>query len=221
MSAFRITAYLDTPLALGTTYLTLDAVLFGILSDLKELGVSDADPIESIPLDQREGLFLASRAFFLDPVETTETKIGGIRPVKDMADATATIRPARGTKLAKVVTTRGDTKAHLSRYRSIACEGVYWLAEGDPEKAAALLRAAGSVGALRKDGHGQISHVEIEEDAGETALIDALGEVTRPIPVEIATALGLNSRSNTTIDTWRPPYWDRAAQADCLVPPRS
>lgn len=219
MDTFRITASLRTPVALGNTFLTLDAVLFGILKDLAELGLSEADPLTSIPLKQENGLYYATMAFFESPVALSETKIGAIRPVKDMADASGFIRPP-GKRLAKVVTTRGQTKGHLSRYKSIAADTIYWLAIGDPEKAKTLLERAGAVGALRKDGHGEISTVDIEVLPGnESVLIDQNGMVTRPIPADLARELGINTNSPTSMDTWKPPYWDQK-KTDCLTPER-
>ncbi|NJM83451.1 MAG: hypothetical protein HC844_14075 [Tabrizicola sp.] len=218
MSTFRLTAYLATPIALGTTYFTLDAVLFGILSDMRDLGISNADPIENIPLASINGMFLASAAEFHAPVEAGEVKIGGIRTVRDMADAVAFIAPVRGSRIAKIDTTRSHFKAHMSRYRNIAADTVSWLAEGNPLAAKRLVEQAGSIGALRKDGHGQIARVGVEEVSIASVLTTAQGGVTRPIPIALAPLLGIETSDLVTVETWRPPYWLAANRAECLVP---
>lgn len=220
MSTFRLSAYLATPIALGNTFLTLDAVLFGILSELKELGVSSLDPVESIPIASIDGLFLASGAQFTRPVTQSEIKIGGIRPVRDMADATRFITPSsRGAgRIAKIDTNRGPHKAHLSRYRIVAAEAVWWLAEGDGQAAKRLIEDAGSIGALRKDGHGQIARVTVEAASVASVLTDEMGNVTRPIPVSLAPVLGLVPGAMRTVETWRPPYWSTENRAECMIP---
>lgn len=216
MKTIRVEVGLSTPLALGRTHFTLDAVLFGILSDMVERGQTSADPIADIPLRSENGLFYATAAEFSNVLETSETKIGGIRPVQDMADAVRFLKP-KGKTLAKIVTTRGDTKAHLSRMRSIACSSVVWEAVGDPEKVEALLRRTPNIGALRKDGHGEVAFVEVSEtgyERDEEVLIRN-GLPRRPIPV--ASSYRLNVP--TVVETWCPAYWDRANAAECYGMP--
>jgi len=216
MQKIRVEVGLATPLALGRTHFTLDAVLFGIISEMLERGQFDGDPIGQVPLRSEEGLFYATAAQFENAVETSETKIGGIRPVTDMADATRFIQP-KGRQMAKVITTRGDTKAHLSRMRSIACSSVVWEAVGDPEKVEALLSRAPNIGGLRKDGHGEVAFIEItpsDSERDEDVLIRN-GLPRRPIPVSFPYRLN----APTTIETWRPAYWDQANAAECYGMP--
>lgn len=217
MEPFQLTVTLETPLALGRTYLTLDAVLFGILKDMQEFGTSSLDPIEGVPLHRQNGLFYATQAEFELPVEGQEVKIGGIRPVTDMADASDFIRSPR-SRMSKVVTTAGHTKAHLSRYRNIACEAVTWRACGDPDRVAALMNSVGNIGALRKDGHGQIGSVACVEIDDANILVDERGFVTRPVPVSVARDLKLQTVSLTSIESWKPPYWDDANKTECYLP---
>ncbi len=216
MQTIRVEVGLSTPLALGRTHFTLDAVLFGILSDMVERGQASADPIAEIPLRSENGLFYATAARFLNALEMPETKIGGIRPVQDMAEAARFLKP-KGKNLAKIITTRGDTKAHLSRMRSIACSSVVWEAVGDPEKVEALLRRTPNIGALRKDGHGEVAFVEItpaDSEQDEEILIRN-GQPRRPIPVTSSYRLNVP----TVVETWRPAYWDRTNAAECYRMP--
>lgn len=215
MALFRITAYLDTPVCLGKTYLTLDAVLYGILSEFQELNGIDVNPVRDIPLVQTEGLFHASRAYFNNPIHYGQIKIGGIRPAKDLADAPLFLEPSRD-RYHKVSTVKGPMKAHLTRYQCVAAESVSWLAEGDASRALRLLEAAGSIGARRKDGHGALQRVEVEPGHGLSSLIDEAGEVRRPIPVRLS---GFSQPAAlTAVDTWRPPYWDASGAEECHVP---
>lgn len=218
MQTIRVEVGLSTPLALGRTHFTLDAVLFGILSDMVERGQASADPIAEIPLRSENGLFYATAAQFLNALEIPEMKIGGVRPVQDMADAVRFLQP-KGKNLAKIITTRGETKSHLSRMRSIACSSVVWEAVGDPERVEALLRRTPNIGGLRKDGHGEVAYVEItpsDIERDEDVLIRN-GRPRRPIPITAPYRLN----TPTTIETWRPAYWDRANAAECYGMPMS
>lgn len=217
-STFELRVTLDSPISIGRTYLTLDAVMFGILSELKEIG-SSVDPIGDIPIARTGDLFLASRAYFHSPLENQEIKIGGIRPVRDMADANTFLQPARGRKLAKVRTSSGHTKANLSRYQTISCESVYWIAQGDGDRCSALIQYAGSIGAMRKDGHGQVRDVTVETHCNDNVLLDENGFVTRPVPKDILHSLDMQTSSHSAIESWLPPYWDESSKAECFVPP--
>ncbi len=215
-----ITINLTTPLALGRTHFTLDALAYGILRDFDEARGIERDQTELIPIQRTpEGLFFATAAEFITPVQSTETKIGGVRPVKDLANATRILSTTR-SRHPKVVTTRGATKAHLSRYRVIATPAVRWECVGDRAKLEALLGGVGNIGALRKDGHGQVESVAIhplDHDDLRSILVDASG-VRRPIPVHLAHNLEIQSNAPTTIDSWKPPYWDRTNSAECFIP---
>ena len=215
-----VTITLATPLALGRTHFTLDGIAFGILQDFDAARGIDRDQTQMIPIYRTdEGLFFATAAEFERPVQSSETKIGGVRPVKDLADATRALSTTR-KRHSKVVTTSGDTKAHLSRYRIIATPTIRWECVGDRAKLEALLSNASNIGALRKDGHGQIDSVSVQpldHDDMKAILVNENG-VRRPIPMELAHSLGMPSNAPTTIDSWRPAYWDQKNLAECLIP---
>lgn len=217
MALFRITAYLDTPVCLGQTYLTLDAVLYGVLSEFRELRGLDTDPVGDIPLAQADGLFRASRAYFDNPIHYGGVKTGGIRLAKDLADAPLFLQPSRG-RYYKVNTAKGPMKAHLTRYRCISAESVSWIAEGDASRTRHLLESAGAIGAQRKDGHGVLRRIEVEPAKGLSPLTDETGEVRRPIPVRLSGVSKPAASTLTAVDTWRPPYWDTASAEECHVP---
>lgn len=217
METFRIIVELETAIVTSKdTFLTLDAVCFGILSDLKEMGLSVADPLEGIPLKRQDGLFFASRAFFDNAVLTNITKIGGIRPVKDMEDAPTRFSTARKA-FPKIDTTKGTFKSHLSRYQEVACDNVSWIATGEPEKVAALIKTAGAIGALRKDGYGKVRSVTYEIDPDLDPLMDS-GNPLRPIPENHILASGMVPSTPILMDTWKPPYYVAADRTACFVP---
>lgn len=217
MKPLRVSVSLATPIALGKTFFTLDAVLFGILSELRETGQSSLDPLPNIPVEKRDGVYLATRAFFETPVETDEVKIGGLRPVKDLQDAPSRFRTNR-KRFPKVTITRGTTKAHLSRYRIISPRTIYWDAVGDASKIEALFLRTRAIGALRKDGHGEVADVQITPLSSPDIILDDTGQVTRPIPRDVVERWGLNTTSLSAIDTWAPPYWDTENRAECCIP---
>ena len=122
VAVLRIIAYPDTPPCVGKSYLALGVVLYGILSEIRDIRGADTDPIQDIPLT-RTGLFLASRAYFSRPVHGGTIKTGSIRAAKDLADAPLFLQPSRD-RYNKVNT------SHLTRYHSIAAESVSWIAGG-------------------------------------------------------------------------------------------
>lgn len=219
MDKLSISVELETPLALGRTFFTLDAVLHGILLDLQTWGASELDPIDAIPIACENGLYMATAATFEQSVEAPEIKLGGIRPVRDMHAGAPHIERRHG-KLARVHTDKGPTKAHISRMRSITTSAVTWQAIGDGDRIEAMLSRVASIGGLRKDGHGKVRNVIVEPGAFEekTDLLWDGHSVRRPIPVEIARDFGFGDPEFSTVDTWRPAYWDQANAAQCLVP---
>ncbi|MCV9964292.1 hypothetical protein OIU34_20610 [Pararhizobium sp. BT-229] len=219
METFEITVELKSPVVLGTdTFWTLDGVCFGILDDMRKVGLTDLNPVDSIPLKCEDGLFYASRAFFDNDVRQDKAKIGGIRPVKDMQEATSFISSPRG-RMPKVVTTRFPFKSHLSRYVEIGARSVSWIAVGNPDAVAALIVNAGSVGALRKDGHGKVGEVHVVVDASLDPLITD-GMPLRPIPETHAAAKVFDPELPKIEDAWRPSYFDISNRAVCFVPAR-
>ena len=220
MPVHKLSVTLRTPVALGhNTYWTLDGVCFGILDEARKMGVNGLDPVGDIPIRQTSGLFHASAVVLQAAVERSVSKIGGIRPIRDMADATAFIAPGRSGRIAKIATTRGASKAHLSRYREINAAQLFWLFESDiPERVVALVRNARALGALRKDGYGLIEDASLETSDARSPFISHDGTVTRPIPVALCAELGVAPVSPRSIETWRPPYWQAENRAECFVP---
>ncbi|REF72948.1 hypothetical protein E3U25_03655 (plasmid) [Paracoccus versutus] len=217
VALFRITAYLGTPVCLGKTYLTLDAILYGILAEMREVRRVDTDPIKDIPLRQVDGLFLSSRAYFNNPVHHGEIKTGGVRLAKDLADTPLFLQPSRD-RYYKVNTTNGPLKAHLTRYQCIAAQSVSWIAEGDAAKVQRLLESADGIGARRKEGYGVLRRIELESADGLSPLLDEKGEARRPIPVRFSAHSAPATASLTAVDTWRPPYWDASNAEECHIP---
>jgi hypothetical protein len=218
METFEITVELATPVMLGKgTHWTLDAVCNGILHEMAAQGLASVDSVASIPIHCDGGLFHSSRARFDGALRSDVVKIGGIRPVKDMQDATSFIAPAKGRRMPKIVTTRGTLKAHLSRHVEIAARSVSWIAKGDPEAVKALIVNAGSIGALRKEGYGRVREVHFEIDPTLDPLF-ADGKPVRPIPEDHRAAAGLDPALPRVVDAWKPPYFAAENRAVCFIP---
>lgn len=213
MQPFKITAELKSPIMVGPyTFTTLDAVCFGIIEELGRNGIE----ARSVPIASEDGLYLASRAFFDGAVHSEAFRIGGIRVVKDMQEASQFIDPVRKT-MSKVITHRGPYKSFMSKYDEISARSVSWYAVGDAEKITALLTSAGCIGAIRKDGYGRLGEIEIDFDVDEDVWkVD--GKLSRPIPVEHPLAQEFRSEALVYETAWRPPYYDRSNFAVCVAP---
>lgn len=217
MEAFEITVEFKSPVILGSeTFWTLDGVCHGILEEMRELGLVDLDPLEAVPIKSEDGLFLASKAAFRGAVKFSNAKIGGIRTVRDLHDADELMQNDR-KRFPKVITHRGRFKGQLSRYTEIAARAVTWSAVGDPEKVAALLLNAKSLGGLRKDGYGQIAEVSFDVDHDIDPVLED-GVPLRPIPTAHPLAARVRPGSLEAEASWRPRYFDRANVAACYVP---
>ena len=217
-TCFRLTAELLTPIAYaGTGFMTLDGILWGILDDLRRLDIWHGDPDQAVPLAQDGGLYLASAIRFQGAVVSPLTKIGAIRPVSDM-DAGDERYVGKTSSFPKIRTGTGSTKAVMSTYHEIAAASVSWDSIGDPDAACALLKGAGSIGALRKDGHGRLGELTITEIDEVDVLLDDAGRVRRPVPRDHPVMATRQTVSLIGLEMWRPPYWSRKNRRECFIP---
>ena len=183
-TCFRLTAEVLTPIAYsGSGFMTLDdGILWGILDDLRRLDIWHGDPGQAVPLAHEvDGLYLASAIRFQGSVVSPLTKIGASRPVSDM-DAGDERYMGKTSIFPKIRTGTGSAKAVMSTYHETAAAAVSWDAVGHPAAACALLKRSGSIGALRKDGHGRLGELTITEIDAVDVLLDDAGRVRRPVP---------------------------------------
>lgn len=211
-SQFKITAYLTSPIAIQNTYLTLDAILFGILQERS----SDIDTIfDDIPIKRRDGLYFSSKIYVQNPIILNHSKIGGIQFQKDQTYLEKNHEP---NFKSLIDNKRGKFKSILSRYNLASCESAFWLAQGDGDRIKSLLDRSTAIGALRKEGFGLVRRFEIEEISNVHVLIDEGGAVRRPIPIRLGGLCGSVPVSPTAMETWRPPYWDQSGIEECYAP---
>ncbi len=221
MKAFKIEVELLTPVVLGKdTFWTLDGVCYGILKEMKDVQDLDLDVENAIPLKNEDGLYFASRAVFSDYIAEDVTKIGGIRPVRDMHDAPDFMQSTKkgdAFVMAKVITHRDDYKNYMSRYIKISSPSVSWIAVGDPEAVATLIKNAGAIGARRAEGYGRVGEITIETDEDYNPIwMD--GKLMRPVPETHQLAREFDRSLPKYQDTWKPPYFDASAKAVCYIP---
>lgn len=213
-SKIKITAYPISPIAIGNTFLSLDAILYGILHDKFHEIANTNEILDRIPLKSQDGVFFSSKAYFENQTPYSYVKIGGMRPPKDQYyfDSTDQINFK-----SKIDAQRGRFKSNISRYKCISSERVFWLAQGNAELIKTILDSSKSIGALRKEGYGVIRKFEIEEISNVDILVDEFGDVRRPIPVRLGQLFAAPPASPTAMETWRPPYWDRSGLEECYV----
>ena len=227
-SAFRITAELSTPLLLsGETYLTLDALLSGVLFE-------DTSSVEralaEIPLDRTHGVWHGS-SVFLDSCAIRATapfRCGlGMRDLESGALerlALKTIsRGARRGEIAHIDTARGVYQSTLEYYTVYHTPRVYWFGCGGIEAVEDLLSGVDGIGKKRRQGYGQVAHIEIEpidEDLSLSRMVAAGTRVAmRPITLECWQRLYPDTPPSAIGCTRpAPPYFKGEAQV-CAIPP--
>lgn len=216
--AFEMTAELASPLAVGVgALMTLDGILYGIIEEAT--GIVDREELRRmVPIQRRHGVFMASRGYWDMAVSGPHVRIGAIRPVADMQDATSFLKGSYRSGIPMVRTTKGRTKATSTQYETVSAREIRWKAVGDPELCRRLLLDAGAIGALRKNGHGIISGVEWEPADPESVLVRNRA-LTRPIPADTAKDLVGHDgyRAALQVSPWRPPFWDSRDEMACMT----
>ena len=226
-SAFRITAELSTPLLLsGETYLTLDALLSGVL--FEDTG-SVERALTEIPLDRTDGVWHGS-SVFLDSCAIRATapfRCGiGMRDLESGAFerlALKTIsRGDRRGEIAHIDTVRGTYQSTLEYYSVYRTPRVHWFGCGRIEAVEDLLRGVPGIGKKRRQGYGQVAHIEIEpidEDLSLSRVVDGTRAAMRPIALEDWQRF-YPSTPSPAIGCTRaaPPYFKGEARL-CAIPP--
>ena len=226
-TAFQITAELATPLILsGDTYLTLDALLSGTIFE----GTGSVErALTEIPLDRSHGVWHGSAAFLDSCAIRTSAPFGAGLRTRDVDSgslerlALARIRAGkRRGELAKIDTQRSFYQSTLVHYGAYCTPRVYWFGSGEIEKVEALLREVPAIGKKRRQGYGQVEHIEIEsieEDVSLSRLVRGERQPMRPIVLEAWEALyGTSEVASLGCTRCAPPYFKGVAQM-CAIPP--
>ena len=225
--AFRVTAELSTPLILsGDTYLTLDALLSGVL--FEETG-SVKRALTEIPLERTHGVWHGS-SVFLDScaIRTTEPFKSGLsmRDIDSGAlERLALGRVSRGARrgeIAQIDTVRGAYQSSLECYSAYRTPRVYWYGYGRIDAAEELLSCLPAIGKKRRQGYGQVAHLEIEpidEDLSLSRIVAGERVAMRPIPLEDWQHLYPDAPASSIGCTRpAPPYFEGEAHL-CAIPP--
>ena len=226
-TAFQITAELATPLILsGETYLTLDALLSGVLF---ENNGSVERALADIPLDRSHGVWHGSAAFLDSCAIRTSAPFRAGLGMRDVDSgslerlALARIRAGkRRGELAKIDTQRYAYQSTLVHYGAYYTPRVYWFGCGEFEQVEALLRQVPAIGKKRRQGYGKVEHIEIEtidEDVSLSRLVRGERQPMRPITLEAWEALyGTREVASLGCTRCAPPYFKGEAQM-CAIPP--
>jgi CRISPR type IV-associated protein Csf3 len=211
MDRFSLTVGLKTPFVTGGGYLTLDALLAGILFD--ETGDVDLSHAR-IPLKNTDGVWHGSAAIFEKHSVGKQVFVANLRAMHDL-DIELVARNAQGkTHKALGLARRRDFGAVLNAYRLISASEITWYGEGDIKAVEALISSISFIGKRRASGYGEIDSFHIE-DSELDGILGYLNEPLRPIPQQ----LYQGDRNALRADAaWRPAYWHPDNRAICYVP---
>lgn len=210
MEKFTIRASLVTPAIIST--LTLDGLLGAVLfEELQDVDKAHA----SIPLRCREGLFHASVAQFVEPIESgTHGFIAGLRASHDLDLDLIKKGKDGGPHRAIGLTRRSDFGNVMNGYKTITAKSIEWHAEGDPEEVFELLKEVEFIGKKRTAGFGQVRGWELIESELD-GITDAAGQPLRPVPMTMWNGDKNAIRADAA---WKPAYWMPQHRAICAVP---
>lgn len=210
MDKFTIRATLVTPAIIST--LTLDGLLGALLFDeLQNVDQAHA----AIPLRCREGLYHASVAQFIDPIESgTHAFIAGLRATHDLDLDLIKQGKDGGPHRSIGLTRRSDFGNVMNNYKTIAAKSIEWHAEGDAEAVLDLLHEVEFIGKKRTAGFGQVREWELIESELD-GITDTNGQPLRPVPLTMWSGASDVIRADAA---WKPAYWLPQHRAICAVP---
>jgi hypothetical protein len=210
MEKFTIRATLVTPAIIST--LTLDGLLGAMLFD----ELQDVDKAhEAIPLRCRDGLYHASVAQFIEPIESgTHAFIAGLRATHDLDLDLIKQGKDGGPHRFIGLTRRSDFGNVMNGYKTIVAKAIEWHAEGDAEAVLDLLREVDFIGKKRTAGFGQVRQWELIESELD-GITDISGQPLRPVPLTMWSGASDVIRADAA---WKPAYWLPQHRAICAVP---
>jgi CRISPR type IV-associated protein Csf3 len=225
--SFHVIVELATPLILsGETHFTLDALLSGVIFEATS---SIERALAEIPLDRTHGVWHGS-SVFLDScaIRSSEPfKAGlGMRDIESGSlDRLALRRLGRGERrgeIAHIDTVRGQYQSTLAFYGAYLTPQVHWFGCGQIDAVEALLRDVPGIGKKRRQGYGQVAHIEIEPIDVDVSLSRIVGGeriAMRPITLEDWEHLyGDTPTPSVGCTRSAPPYFQGEAHM-CAIPP--
>ena len=210
MDKFTIRATLVTPAIINT--LTLDGLLGAVIfEDLQDVDKAHA----AIPLRCRDGLYHASVAQFIDPVEFgNHAFIAGLRATHDLDLDLIKQGKDGGPHRFIGLTRRSDFGNVMNGYKTIVAKSIEWHAEGDAEAVYDLLQEIEFIGKKRTAGFGQVRDWELIESELD-GITDASGQPLRPVPLQMWHGDKDVIRADAA---WKPAYWLPQHRTICAVP---
>lgn len=161
MSNFAIQCSLKAPVMMGMdSQLTLDGVLSALL--YQESGDPEA-AIRDIPLDQVDGIWCGSIAFFSSLVDTDETVLKRGLTISDLTEDRIDYAARKGKNMTFVEQKKGDYMAIINPYRIVHAEYVIWFGRGDQPEVTRLMERLHHVGKKGGLGFGWVGDVRVTE----------------------------------------------------------
>jgi len=206
MDKIKVTAHLLAPLVTGGGYMTLDALLAGVLFDeMQDVEAAHA----AIPIRQTGGLYHASAAIMESQRESI-TFIASLRPDHSI-DPDLILKNKHGNLHHKFDSSLTNV---LNSYTLLTAPTVTWYADGDAELIHSLVTPLQFIGKRRASGFGRVSHWQIDSDELD-GIEGPFGEPLRPVPI----ALFKGDTSHPIVDAaWRPAYWNPLHRTACYAP---
>lgn len=211
MDKIKITMSLGSPIVTNGGYMTLDALLAGLIFD-QSGNVEKAH--SEIPLANSRGLWHGSAAI----VEKTDIGriafVANLRAMHDLNDDLIAKNKLGKVHAAIGLTRRRNYGAVMNSYKLFTAPEITWYATGDAAKIESLLSGVEFIGKRRASGYGQVIGLRIEK--GELDGVNGhFGEPLRPVPVELFSGEKAALRADAA---WRPAYWHPANRSICFVP---
>ena len=222
---FHLCILLRTPIIAGGQ-LTLDAVL----SAAQFRATADPEQaLTDLPLQQTEGVWHASSAWFEQPVSFVDIPyVQRLNGEQDWSLEHFHLARRRKGDI-KIDTGGGPYVARLDRHKARAVRRVHFFGCGDAEQAAQLVQSfLPGLGSKTNHGFGRIDTLGITAIDTDRSLLDTLGRPMRPLPLPFwrkqagpmaPQHIAVNKEGwAVNEEGWRPPYWDRNNWALCAAP---
>ncbi|MGC8519778.1 MAG: hypothetical protein ACP5P4_14845 [Steroidobacteraceae bacterium] len=209
-TAFVLTAELATPLILSVeTFLTLDSLLAGVIF---ESTGSIERALADIPLERTYTVWHGSAVFLescaIRSMEPFKRGLG-MRDIGNGAlERLALRRIERGRRrgqLSTIDTVRGPHQTTLSSYLSYLTPRVYWFGCGDIDRVQDLVNGLPAIGKKRRQGYGQVAHIEIEPVETDSSL-------------SMVTAGTRHAMRPLTLESWERLYREQPSAIGCTRP---
>lgn len=112
---------------------------------------------------------------------------------------------------------KGEFKAHYLEFTITSTRELTWYVCGIHDEIERILFYVHSIGKKRRRGYGVVKRWRLEPCMNDESVWSAEGELRRPVPVQLLTALRIQGEFVESFCTYRPPYHDLRFAAFCAV----